>query len=1083
MRRERREEREGRDVVRQRRDDRFQEVKRRVALLARLEGELVHLAEGAFLVRARDVRNPRAVVAHLRAHGLLDRATLEREVKLEAPPVALDTATIATAHRDLRALAQQPALDLAREHRRALARYGMIDDAWLREKRERLDRVVALAATPVRDDAKERWFDAVLELLRAMRGSEEARRLGETAARIQTRAGERRDQARVRVDALVASLREGVPPADGELAGLAERLDAARELPGRARRRRVLDVLRHAVGWPEAPAELVSAQLGGQAIEDGFLELVEESGHALASSLPVVRDPSFREQSLELLAHLGLVFTIGEEGATVPEENQVAALLPKIAEVVELAPAGLSLAKALALFHIPMKRPARLRLARWVAEGLELDLIADAAEKRQVENLTRVPDVRSARAYATWATRLSAHYEAQGITFSLSPELFSNLPRNEDLAVLAMCLMDHVDPKSEPKSGAADPIAVLDSTLALFQKLPAKARSILGSLRGTEAGEGRRSFPDFARWLDDDALLDRLVHVSRLAGEVPLSSALREDFEHAERARGERAHLERLATRSAPQQGRLDALLRAERTLAGSPKGRTRRRIAERIERLLPTAYRRELDGAFREILHEAWGIRVPSLTPAWRDAVRFWLVVDDNRALLGQLLKETSAAPGLDIKRSFARNVAWIDDARRLLNVDAWLAPRRREIRIAASSLDGAKSGRFVLQLEEDPLEVLRMGIPFGTCLALDSGCNAASTVLNAIDANKRVLYVRNANGNVVARKLLAISKDARLIGYNLYVSVGGAEEIAIRAAALDVCRELARDIGIPLGSTGEPATLHEGFWYDDGTVPFDEDVDVAAYCKAIGLPPPPKWYEELGQEARGWRARETGDVESAIAVLAAYDTGPANRGLGRWIVERLGMRIATRRAAEDPSIFVALVRALADEGEYGMLRALDVAGRVPEHVTHHRLSPLLARFPPSPKLAVALTDLGLRALKRNPRTTKFGLAHLTLHELPSMFDDIAGTFDLLDSIEPVWEQVKRALPSCETCVRWANERSANIAEAIFDRVPDPDVAVATLMSRHRTLTAQRAALRIAARHVLPDGERALTRLAALRP
>ena len=183
---------------------------------------------------------------------------------------------------------------------------------------------------------------------------------------------------------------------------------------------------------------------------------------------------------------------------------------------------------------------------------------------------------------------------------------------------------------------------------APFQKLPRKAQHVLARLRGSVSGVGRALFPDFATWLGDDELLDRCIQLEKLAGEAHLSSAVREDFEHAARTRGERAYLEKLARPSLPQQGRLDELRREERTLEGSPKGRTRRRIADRIERILPVAYRRELDTVFREILREFWGIAVPSLTPAWRDAVRFWLVVDDNRELrsvFGTVLREAPPA------------------------------------------------------------------------------------------------------------------------------------------------------------------------------------------------------------------------------------------------------------------------------------------------------------------------------------------------------------------------------------------------------------------------------------------------------
>lgn len=1084
-----------------RRDDKFLALKRRVKTLAQLDGELLHLAEGPCLVRARRVKNARAVVQHLRAHGALDRATLERHVELDAPPVALDAHTVAALHRDLRVLAQRPLLALAHERRRALARYGTIDEAWLRRKGERLERLTSAGGAAQAREGAAAWFDRVVELVHATRGERDAAALTAASSRIQASASERRHEARARVRALADALRSGEAPEDAELAELAERLEGARDLPGRARRRRVLEVLRRAARWPAAPASLLSPALGAHEVTVAYADLVEEAGRALSSSLPVVRDPSLREASLALVAELGLVFPIGDGGVPLDDAEETARLAARASEILDLAPTGLMLAEALAFVQIPMDRGVRAKIARWVAEGLELDLVAEAAEKKHVASLARVNDVRAARAYATWATRLSAHYGAQGVAFSLPPELFANLPANEDLAVLAMCLMEHVDPRSESPP-AGDPIAVLDSTLALFQKLPEKARGVLGNVRATEAGAGRRAFPELAEWLDDDALLDRLVHVARLAGEPPLPRALREDFEHAERTRGERAHLEKLTTRSLPQQGRLDALSRAERTLAGSPRGRTRRRIAARIERLMPVAYRRELDATFREILREAWGITVPALTPAWRDAVRFWLVVDDNRALLGQLLQEASRAPGRDVKRAFPKSRRWIDEARGRLDVDAWLSPRRKEIVVAAPrtetpagatgdapvagrTADGAAApaARFVLELEDDPLEVLRMGIPFGTCLALDSGCNAASTVLNAIEANKRVLYVRNASGRVVARKLLAISSDTRLVGYNLYVSVRGAEELAIRAAVLETCRELARDVGAPLAASGEPAQLHDGFWYDDGVVPFEEDVDAGAYCSSLGLPPPPKVYEALTREAQAWKARETGDVDAAIRSLDAYDTGPSNRALGRWIVERLGARAAEKRAADDASVFVAVARALADEGEYGLLRALDVAARMPERIVHHRLSPLLARFPPSPKIGVAIAGMGLRAMKRRERATDHGLAHLTLSELPATFDDVAGALDLLDGVEPVWSHVKRTLRSCERCVAAAIERSADVVESIFERAPDADVVVAALMSRRRTAVAQRAALRVAARHALPDGERALARLAALRP
>ena len=677
--------------------------------------------------------------------------------------------------------------------------------------------------------------------------------------------------------------------------------------------------------------------------------------------------------------------------------------------------------------------------------------------------------MRAARAFATWATRLVPHYRAHGITFELSPDLFTHLPRTEDAAVLAVCLM-------EQTQAAIDPIAVLDTTLGMFSKLPAKAGGILDRLKGTTPGAGRRAFPELATWLDDDTLLDRFVHLAQIAGvSVSLGKQLREDFEHGDKATRERKHLLAMPARSSRQEARLLTLSGRERTLATAPRGRTKRRLAERIDELLPIAYRRELDVAFREILREAWGISVPSLTPAWRDAVRFWLVVDDNRELLGRLLREAAATPGRDVKLSFAKNRAWAVKVQTQLRLAAWVAPRRQDIVVEGAT--------YVLALEDDPLEVLRMGIPFATCLALDTGCNAASTVLNAVDLNKRVLYVRGRDGKIVARKLIAIGKDLRIVGYNLYVSMSGPAERAIRAAVDAMCAAISEEVGAPLAGSGEPSILHEGFWYDDGVVPWGEDVDVASYCRSLELAAPPKWFDAIATEARGRAAMDEGAVEVALAALTRWDSGPANVALGRWLVLHLGEREAVRRTREHPALAPALLRTMATAGEEGMVRALATATRLDESTAATALPPLLAAFPPSARIAAALVDTATRAARVLAHAKEHGLVHTSLDVLDRLLDGVTESFDTLDRIEPVWNAFTEREVGCVACRKkaWGNCIVATIAA--YERAPDPELATACLMSRHRGELAQRAALGIAARHGLPRGARALARLASLRP
>ncbi|MBX3231930.1 MAG: hypothetical protein KF837_31685 [Labilithrix sp.] len=999
---------------------------------ARLDLDVVHLRTGPTLLRARRVRSAahaRDLVTCLKRDGALDRAVLERDVELAAPPLPLDATFMATAHRDLRVLADPSLLDAARRHRRAFTRYGRIDGAWIEERQARL-RALHRSCAP------ERWSDSIVELVRAMRDDGEATTIARAFASLRALPAERRAEAERRALAIAA----GETGDDEELARLAERLDAARELPGRARRRRTLDVLRQALRWPLLPAELVT---------DDFLA----SAAAALRVLPLESD----EAAEERLALVALSFRAGEGG--VPALDDVK---PEV--VLAYTTSDLTLAQACALSRHDFNGYQRNKIGHLVANGLELELVAAMVERDLEDQLAALEDVRAARAFATWSIRLAEH----GVQLTLKPELFESLPKNEDLAVLTLCLLD------APAEGT-DPLATLDATLGLFQRLPAKARGILGRLRGIEPGAGRRAEPAFAAWLDDDATLDRAVHLARLAGERPLSHAIREDFEHAARRAGERRHLERLAARTELQARRLEALRSEERIRAETPRARTLRRLRARIEQLFPIAYRRELDATFRQVLAEGWGIAAPALTPAWRDAVRFWLNVDDNRKMLEKLLREAAKTPGRSVVREFARSRRWIRQNAGKIDVDAWLAPRRMEVR--------AGGARFVLALEEDPLEVLRMGIPFGTCLALDDGSNAASTVLNAIEANKRVLYVRNASGNVVARKLIGITPEHTLVGYRLYSSVGAEEDRAIRAAVSAICAEIARAVRVPLASKGRPAQLYDRlFWYDDGEVAFEPAADaLGPYCAALGLATPPKPDDTTLVEAERWRAREAGDVPAALALLDGSCETPEGRVHEEWVAARLGIRRGVVHARNDVNVAHALFDALARD-EDGMLRALDVAARLPERQSDHRLAPLLARFPSSPKIGVALVDLALRSM-RYEWARDHGHAHLTLTELPRHFEDVTGALDLLDAIAPAWRWLSSRIPACKDCVVKGVAAAIDALEETFERAPDPSVVVAALMSRHRTRIAHRAALRVAAAHVLPGGRRALQRFAALRP
>jgi len=177
---------------------------------------------------------------------------------------------------------------------------------------------------------------------------------------------------------------------------------------------------------------------------------------------------------------------------------------------------------------------------------------------------------------------------------------------------------------------------------------------------------------------------------------------------------------------------------------------------------------------------------------------------------------------------------------------------------------------------------------------------------------------------------------------------------------------------------------------------------------------------------------------------------------------------------------MFVALARALATD-EPGLVRVLELATRVNESFTYHRITPLLARFPPSARIGGALVDMAIRAAKRRTRNVEHGLVHLTLAELPRHFEEVGASFDFLDTVAPAWKTIEAA-PACKKCLADAEQRVRASVLAAYRRAPDAEVVTGTLMSARRSALSQRVALAIATRHELPGGVRALRRFALLR-
>jgi YD repeat-containing protein len=123
---------------------------------------------------------------------------------------------------------------------------------------------------------------------------------------------------------------------------------------------------------------------------------------------------------------------------------------------------------------------------------------------------------------------------------------------------------------------------------------------------------------------------------------------------------------------------------------------------------------------------------------------------------------------------------------------------------------------GRLTLDLEKDPLQIMRMGEMFETCLAPGS-FNFFSAVANAADINKRVLYARNPKGVIQGRCLLALTDEGHLLIFRIYAH---AHAEAVKEAVTSYVFDLAEAMGTAVATNAEIRNLVATRWYDDGPI-----------------------------------------------------------------------------------------------------------------------------------------------------------------------------------------------------------------------------------------------------------------------
>lgn len=169
-------------------------------------------------------------------------------------------------------------------------------------------------------------------------------------------------------------------------------------------------------------------------------------------------------------------------------------------------------------------------------------------------------------------------------------------------------------------------------------------------------------------------------------------------------------------------------------------------------------------------------------------------------------------SAKGESARLLHPSNINWLRNPKSFWRPAVWMKG-------VSMKMDIDKIGEVTIETEHRFEEILKMGTYVNSCLSLGS-FNQYSAIANALDANKRVLYMRDANGQFLARQLLAITKDRKLACFEVYQSGGCSDRQLILDffSAVDVAfaEELGVVIQVEQEYEIEKVVCKE--WYDDG-------------------------------------------------------------------------------------------------------------------------------------------------------------------------------------------------------------------------------------------------------------------------
>lgn len=212
-----------------------------------------------------------------------------------------------------------------------------------------------------------------------------------------------------------------------------------------------------------------------------------------------------------------------------------------------------------------------------------------------------------------------------------------------------------------------------------------------------------------------------------------------------------------------------------------------------------------------------AAGISADSLAPDLEHALQMIITSNDNRRAFRRYLKALLEGNDKYIL-THPLTLRWLSK-HPALNVDLWdkgicVSERLEEL------------GPVTLSVERDPLEALKLGTHVGSCLGLGGGLTYSALAV-VLDFNKQVIYARDDRGRMLARQLVAISEDDRLVCFEVY-PLGSHQRL--RQLFREYDRRFAEALGVALYKDSEEdkytiAQILSERWWDDG--PWQEESD----------------------------------------------------------------------------------------------------------------------------------------------------------------------------------------------------------------------------------------------------------------